>query len=363
MSVASLATFDTDRQPQPPFIRVAIDVLIGGERGRFVISLFVNDMPITTKVFLSKINETFTANVTRIIKRFAIQFESPAEKALDTAAPAPSERDDPLFAHVAPMLVSTVRCPDSSDFFITLAPMAHVDVVSGYPQVVFGAVTAGRDVVRMIEDVDVDAFTAPTAAVKIVSASVLADGDDGGVPVDSVDSADAFPAAPDDFGDQTVAALCVAAEAIKALANSAYRRGELAVALHKYHQALRYVSYEQFLSPSERSAVDNLSATLHSNIAAAHAKLADWEQVHTHCRRALDFDRTHRKATLRLATALLKLGRDEDAVTALQAAMDNGHSADQQMRRALAKCLQSIRERDAQIAPQYQRMFTANTMS
>ena len=97
------------------------------------------------------------------------------------------------------------------------------------------------------------------------------------------------------------AATVKAVAAFKDAGNAFYKAGDYAAASAKYTEAIA-------LAPS---------ATLLLNRAAAFINLTQWEEAAADCAEARKLDPSNVKAYLRGATAELKLGRCDEAVTLL----------------------------------------------
>jgi peptidyl-prolyl cis-trans isomerase A (cyclophilin A) len=154
--------------------------------GEVAIELFPEQAPITTANFLRYVNEGFydgqdgkgATQFHRVIADFMVQ------GGLFTAAGSAKAVHEPIANEAAVSGLSNVRgtiamartsAPDSatSQFYINVVDNGYLDASSGEPgYAVFGAVTAGMEVVDQIAGVVTDGTDRPTVAIVIESLAV-----------------------------------------------------------------------------------------------------------------------------------------------------------------------------------------------
>ena len=115
---------------------------------------------------------------------------------------------------------------------------------------------------------------------------------------------------------------------LKAYGNTAFKAGDLKLALEKYQKGLRYLNeYPEALSDDSHGLareLTHLRFTLHSNAALLQIKLKAYQEAKTSADNALELgevpSQDRAKASYRKALALLGLKDDEEAVKSLETA-------------------------------------------
>jgi peptidyl-prolyl isomerase D len=316
--------------------RCYLDISIGKRQiGRIVIELFTDITPKTCenfRVFCTGEKGTSQDGLHklhyagcpfhRIIKGFMIQggdfIRGNGQGGCSIYGP---EFDDENFElkHDAPFLLSMANHgpnTNASQFFITVAPTPHLDG----KHVVFGKVIKGHDVVLECENVEVEAeIHVPKETVLIRQCGALAEGEDDGVALDPEDIYPTFPESSKvDFKD--VEAVFKAADSIKQLGNKAFGSNDYHKALNYYVKALRYVQAalkrsrreDNQFSAEEKAKLKQVQIPCHSNKAACHLHLKDYDQAAKECNIVLKDEPENVKVLYRLAQAQANM-KDFDA--------------------------------------------------
>lgn len=238
--------------PENP--RAYFDITIGDEKiGRVVFELFKNITPKTCNNFLSLCSGSATteqhgvltykgSTFHRVIKGFMCQGgDFTAHNGTGGVSIYGDRFEDENFQldHETPGLLSMANAgpnTNGSQFFITTAPTPHLNG----KHVVFGRVIKGMNVVRFVEDTPKGDQDRPIQPVVIASCGVLAAGEpDGILPPTDGDIYEDFPG--DMMNNPEPLELLDVAVAVKALGNTAFKQGNLQLALKKYSKTLRYL--------------------------------------------------------------------------------------------------------------------------
>ncbi|GAC95138.1 peptidyl-prolyl cis-trans isomerase [Pseudozyma hubeiensis SY62] len=160
------------------------------------------------------------------------------------------EDEDLTGKHDQPFLLSMANAganTNGSQFFVTTVPTPHLDG----KHVVFGRVIRGKNVVRRVEGVETDSGDRPKEDVKIVACGELSEEEvekGCGIEADSTgDVYEEFPEDQDASLEGDVAKTYEIGNALKAIANAEFAKGNFAVAMEKYLKSLRYLNLNPVL--------------------------------------------------------------------------------------------------------------------
>jgi len=209
-------------------------------------------------------------------------------------------------------------------------PTPHLD----NKHVVFGEVLSGKSVVRQIENLPTQSGDKPQSDVVIADCGQLT-GDE------ALAAADA-PRQPDELGDTyedypedavtgagplPLATVLEVAAAAKDFGNAAFKKGNLRLALDKYHKGLRYLNEDPDLDGAPAGAAEKLAklrVDLNSNAALMQLKAGAWNDARHSATNAVDVaaiaDADKAKALFRRAQAFTHLKDEEAALADLELA-------------------------------------------
>ncbi|GAA5916166.1 uncharacterized protein JCM6883_000096 [Sporobolomyces salmoneus] len=172
--------------------------------------------------------------------------------------------------HEKPFLLSMANAgpnTNGSQFFITTVPTPHLDG----KHTVFGKVTHGRSIVRLMEDCPIKG-EAPAEDIVIADCGQLAEGETGIVVDELADGHEEYPS--DDEADvDNAETVYKIADEIKTKGTDLFKKGNFEQAQKKYVKALRYLDRHRFLDPpnpelSSQYVTLRLSLLLNSSLCA-----------------------------------------------------------------------------------------------
>ncbi|KAF8152981.1 cyclophilin-like domain-containing protein [Crassisporium funariophilum] len=235
--------------------------------------------------------------------------------------------------HTKPFLLSMANAgpnTNGSQFFITVAPTAHLDG----KHVVFGEVIKGKSIVRQIENYPTASGDVPTTPITITDCGVLSPDDvhADDMMIDSGDPYEDYPVDEDRDSENPEIALQIA-KAVREVGNKLFKEGKTEEALQKYQKSLRYLDVHPVLpenSPPELQDSFNVLLApllLNSALAAIRSQpqsAANANTAITNASRALDKlelnNADKAKALYRRALAHVFLKNEEQAEKDLVAA-------------------------------------------
>jgi cyclophilin family peptidyl-prolyl cis-trans isomerase len=148
--------------------------------GTMLFHLFEQDMPRTTARIVQLVQQGFYTNVPfhRIIKDFMIQGGDPTGTGSGGSNTSIDDEFNINYRFTAPGLLAMAKSLNDtadSQFFVTSAATRWLD----FHHSIFGVITEGDSVREAIENVAVDSNDKPTSTVKIASASIVDDLENG----------------------------------------------------------------------------------------------------------------------------------------------------------------------------------------
>ncbi|XP_061048639.1 peptidyl-prolyl cis-trans isomerase D isoform X1 [Eubalaena glacialis] len=298
--------------------RVFLDVDVGGERvGRIVLELFADIVPKTAENFRALCTgEKGIGSSTgkplhfkgcpfhRIIKKFMIQggdFSNQNGTGGESIYGGKFEDENFHYKHDKEGLLSMAnagRNTNGSQFFITMAPIPHLDG----KHVVFGQVIKGMGVARILENVEVKGEK-PAKLCVTAECGELKGGDDWGIfPKDG--SGDSHPDFPEDadIDVKDVDKILLITEDLKNIGNTFFKSQNWEMAIKKYTKVLRYVEGSKAAAENAGGAkLQPVALSCLLNIGACKLKLSDWQGAVDSCLEALEIDPANTKALYRRA--------------------------------------------------------------
>ncbi|XP_078262730.1 peptidyl-prolyl cis-trans isomerase D [Rhinoraja longicauda] len=333
------------RPANPENPRVFMDVSVGDESvGRIVLELFADVCPKTAENFRALCTGEKGIGPTtgkplhfkgcpfhRIIKKFMIQggdFSNQNGTGGESIYGEKFDDENFKYQHDQIGLLSMANAganTNGSQFFIITVPTPHLD----NKHVVFGRTLKGFGVIKMLEDIEVNAEK-PVKQCVIENCGELKEGDDfGQAPADG--SGDAYPDFPEDIDEDIndVDTVFRIAEDLKNLGNNFFKSQDWIVADQKYSKALRYIGVPRDginQEPREKTdsvkSLDGIALSCHLNIAACKLKLCDWDGTIEHCDEALAINQSNTKALYRRAQAWQAKKDYDKALDDLKKALD-----------------------------------------
>ncbi|GAA5871310.1 hypothetical protein JCM1840_004409 [Sporobolomyces johnsonii] len=373
--------------------RVFFDITINGHAaGRIIMELFADVTPKTAENFralctgekgvgkLGKPLHYKNSRFHRIIKNFMCQggdFTNGNGTGGESIYGEKFEDENFEIKHDKPFMLSMANAgpnTNGSQFFITTVPTPHLDG----KHCVFGKVTHGRSVVRLMEDAPTSG-DAPKEEILIADCGQLAEGETGIVLDEFADGHEEYPS--DDEADVNNAEVAYKiANEIKERGTELFKKGNYEQAQKKYIKALRYLDRHRFLDPpnptlSAQYATLRLSLLLNSSLAAlksssplssAHGQLAIKQST-----KALELDGEptdqeqmkkklsageRAKALYRRALGRVACKEEEEAIRDLEEA-SKLQLEDAAIKKELASAKKRIEDRKAKARSAYSKMF------
>ena len=181
------------------------------------------------------------------------------------------------------MLLTRVADTNGSQFFLTTVATPHLDG----KHVVFGEVLNGKSVVRQVENLPTENGDKPIKEVVITDCGELT-GDaalaaDVKQPDAMVDPYEDYPEDAADGGQALDAKKIIKiATECKGYGNTAFKAGNLTVAIEKYDKVLRYLNEDPDLDdepPTTKQELDALRFSAQNNSAMVNLKLEAWDDA------------------------------------------------------------------------------------
>ncbi|KAL3878321.1 hypothetical protein ACJMK2_030684 [Sinanodonta woodiana] len=326
--------------------RVFFDVEIGGDNvGRIVFELFKDKVPKTAENFRALCTGEKGEGKSgkplhfkgcifhRIIKDFMVQggdFTNADGTGGESIYGEKFEDEDFTQKHDVPGLLSMANAgpnTNGSQFFITTVPTPHLDG----KHVVFGKVLKGMDVVRALENEEVEGEK-PVKECKITDCGEIPPGADDGVTVDD-GTGDIYAENPSDSGldftdKNSVNSVINAIDEIRKIGNNLFKDKEVLKAKKKYSKALKYVEklkndLELGSDEEDDDEIDKKQTiSLYLNLAACNIQLQKYDEALNNCNEALGIDEDNVKALFRRGQAQNALKNWDVALGDLQRAAE-----------------------------------------
>ncbi|GAA5952472.1 hypothetical protein JCM21900_005320 [Sporobolomyces salmonicolor] len=373
--------------------RVFFDITINGHAaGRLIMELFADVTPKTAENFralctgekgIGKMGKPLhykNSKFHRIIKNFMCQggdFTNGNGTGGESIYGEKFEDENFEIKHDKPFMLSMANAgpnTNGSQFFITTVPTPHLDG----KHCVFGKVTHGRSVVRLMEDAPTSG-DAPKEEILIADCGQLAEGETGIVPDEFADGHEEYPS--DDEADVNNAEVAYEiANEIKQRGTELFKKGNYEQAQKKYIKALRYLDRHRFLDPpnptlSALYASLRLSLLLNSSLTAlksssplssVHGQLAikqstkalelDGEPTDQEQMKKKLSEGERAKALYRRALGRVACKEEEEAIQDLEEALKL-QPEDAAIRKELAAAKKRIEDRKAKARSAYAKMF------
>jgi len=258
---------------------------------------------------------------------------------------------------------------NGSQFFITVAPTAHLDG----KHVVFGRVEAGYGVVRRVE-LQPSESDKPLQPVVVADCGELAAGEDSGV-VEEDGTEDTLPQCPEDVPEDLAAIEMAEFEGmlnkIKDSGNKHFKEQKLDEAVYKYSKCLYYIEYLRSLTASEDgtpppraalleaedAALRTFEAPCRLNRALCYIKQGQPHRAVDDCSKVLESEPSNAKALYRRGRAhhtSKQLTQARADLTAAAALLPKDAAVAQELRAVLEK----IKEGKAKERAAYAKMFS-----
>ncbi|CDK25020.1 unnamed protein product [Kuraishia capsulata CBS 1993] len=356
--------------------RVFFDVSIGGEpTRRIVFELFADVVPKTAENFRALCTGEKGVGQSgkplhykgsifhRVIESFMCQggdFTLGDGRGGESIYGEKFEDENFQLKHDKPFLLSMANAgpnTNGSQFFITTVSTPHLDG----KHVVFGQVIAGKSVVRAIEKTE-KANDKPVKDVVIVDCGALAadaplsvDDGTGDLYADSIDDEPTI----DLTKPETV---INAVSAIKDLATSFFKKGDLEVSYQKYRKARSYLEdyFPEDLSEEDTAKVNQLKTAVFLNIALVAMKLGKAKETVDAATEALESeaidDKGRAKALFRRGVGHLKAHNEDEAIVDLEAALKLS-PGDPAIKKNIEAAQKSLKESKAKEKAAYAKFF------
>jgi len=369
----------------PKRSRVFFDIAIGGApAGKVVFTLYDDIVPKTAANFralctgekgtgqsgspLHYKNSTFH----RVIKGFMIQggdFTAHDGTGGESIYGEKFADENFELKHEKPFLLSMANAgpgTNGSQFFVTTVPTPHLDG----KHVVFGEVVAGKSVVRRVEGTSVGANDRPDKECVVVDCGEIPEGADLEAltrkePDATGDAYEEFPEDQLPEGEEWKGTEVVRiADELKGMGNTAFKKGDVELALGKYQKALRYL--HEYPTPLEGDPkelggqLSQLKISLHNNSSMLQHKLKRYDESAASADKALAVegikDDQKAKALFRKGVAAKEAKNEDEAVANLERA-EKLAPKDAGIKNELAAVKKAAADRRAKEKKAYSKMF------
>ncbi|GAA5956795.1 hypothetical protein JCM3765_005739 [Sporobolomyces pararoseus] len=373
--------------------RVFFDITINGNNaGRVIFELFADVVPKTAENFRALCTGEKGVGQSgvplhykgskfhRIIKSFMCQggdFTRGNGTGGESIYGEKFEDENFELKHEKPFLLSMANAgpnTNGSQFFITTVPTPHLDG----KHTVFGKVTHGRSLVRLMEDCPMKGES-PAEDIIIADCGQLAEGETGIVADEFADGHEEYPS--DDEADVDNAEVVYGiADDVKTKGTDLFKKGNFEQAQKKYVKALRYLDRHRFLDPpnpelSAKYVTLRLSLLLNSSLCALKSssplKSSDARLAIQQATRALSLDgkpdeqdpakkplteSEKAKAHYRRAMGHLAVKDESEAIKDLEAAQAL-QPEDGAIRKELLAAKKRVEDRKSKARSAYAKMF------
>lgn len=369
--------------------RCFFDISMGGEPvGRIVFELFAKACPKTTENFSALCTGDRGVGPStkkplhykgcpfhRIIRGFMIQggdFSNRNGTGGESIYGEKFEDENFKLKHNKAGLLSMANSgpnTNGSQFFITTVPTPHLDG----KHVVFGKVIKGMNVVRELEDTEVD-DSQPVKPCIIEECGELQPDEDDGIPAND-GTGDMYAEWPGDSGIDfsNFEKIAEVAENIKEIGNQQFKQQNFEMARRKYKKALRYIDHDDdssgssFHSDEDNDSKDKedkkpdrykeVALPCYLNSAACKLKLNDYAGAVEDCNEALVLDKDSVKALFRRGQAHAAVKDYDEAMVDLQASCKLA-PGDKAIRNEIARVKKHLEERRKKEKQIYSKLFS-----
>lgn len=357
-------------------MRCYLDISIGGElEGRIVVELFADKVPKTAENFraLCTGEKGIGAHTGAplhykgvpfhlVTKGFMIQggdISAHNGKGGESIYGLNFEDENFILKHERKGTLSMANSgpnTNGSQFFITMARTSHLDG----KHVVFGKVTKGRGVIRVIEQSPVGNNDCPFNDVIIADCGEIPEGADDGVHNFFKDG-DKYLDWPLDLDEKPseLSWWIAAVESAKSFGNENFKNGNYKMALRKYRKAMYYLDNcwdSEELDEEKSHRLRKIKSQILTNSSVCKLRLGDAEGALVDIEHAIQTGEDNTKAFFRQGQAHMALNDVEAAVLSFTKALEFAPN-DVAIKKEMAAAKKKIAEKREQERKAFSRLF------